>query len=360
MLSSLRLLTFLAVSCLSWARVIDISENSEEVTFVGRFDFSTLYPRATWPGSTFILSLAANFSNNFSVNVTFDIIDVSTKYFIRLFIDDVFYNTYEISSASSFIHLDIPSETEDFRDFRFVKVTESSYGEAMGVMAISEIIVSDAILSTATTKSAKFLFVGDSLTAAYGVDGEAPCVFSASTENVLDGYAGLTSQYLDAEMHVIAWSGKGVVRNYGDPNQLSSEPLPLFYNRTIATDANSYWDPSQYTPDVVYVMLSHNDYSTDPQPTDDQFTNGLIDLLVQIQTDYPETKIVVACAPLPYHNGNQCVNIEQAAVTVSATYLYVPDTTSSGGGYGCDNHPGASFQSNIADVVIKTFVNILT
>ncbi len=29
------------------------------------------------------------------------------------------------------------------------------------------------------------------------------------------------------------WSGKGVVRNYGDVNQMSVDPLPSLYNRTL-------------------------------------------------------------------------------------------------------------------------------
>ena len=107
-----------------------------------------------------------------------------------------------------------------------------------------------------------------------GVEGVYPCTFSASTENILYSYATLVAAAVDAELHTIAWSGKGVVRNYGDLNPTSPDPMPIYYNRTlgISKEQSMVWNPAQYIPDIVIVTLGSNDYSTTPHPSDEDFT----------------------------------------------------------------------------------------
>jgi hypothetical protein len=51
------------------------------------------------------------------------------------------------------------------------------------------------------------LFFGASLTVGYGVDGKDPCDFTAQTENNDHSHARLLSDYFDAELNVLAWSG---------------------------------------------------------------------------------------------------------------------------------------------------------
>jgi hypothetical protein len=89
-----------------------------------------------------------------------------------------------------------------------------------------------------------------------------PCEFSASTENVLDAYEEILASRLNAEIQVIAWSGKGAVRNANGSNPTSPDPLPFYYNRTLATSVNDYWVPSKYIPDVVIIMLGTYNYNT--------------------------------------------------------------------------------------------------
>jgi hypothetical protein len=98
--------------------------------------------------------------------------------------------------------------------------------------------------------------------------------------------------------------------------------------------------------------LGTNDYSTDPVPSDDQFTNGLVDFLNRIANDYPAAAIGAMCAPSA--RGNQCENIQKATTLVNVSnvrYLFItPDVYS--GGYGCDYHPSAKTQQNIAAIVM--------
>ncbi len=56
----------------------------------------------------------------------------------------------------------------------------------------------------------RLLFIGDSITAGYGVlcnDSVGP--FSPETESAFHAYAAVAARALEADAHVIAYSGKG-------------------------------------------------------------------------------------------------------------------------------------------------------
>src|SRR5690606_5907364 len=85
--------------------------------------------------------------------------------------------------------------------------------------------------------------VGESLSCGFGNEGVAPCPFSAETENHYLTYGAVAARSFGAELSTIAWSGKGVVYNYGDDK---NNPLPAIYDRTLPTEASPWsfaWQP---------------------------------------------------------------------------------------------------------------------
>lgn len=356
------------------------------IHFIGRFgkiDNSVNF-QSNWPGSSFLFSVIANYDETVSssatssittVSVTFNV-SQSQEYYIAVEENCGPFTKYEINKDNDKIILSFESQKGAKREFKFTKITEASCGDATGLMEVTNLEVSGGILNpvydvlsntSCYEYSRKMLVVGDSISAAYGVEGvSAQCSFSASTENVLESYASIVASAINAQLHVVAWSGKGVVRNYGDENQMSEDPMPIFYNRTSATvstesDPNNYWEPSAFTPDVVLVMLGSNDYSTQPQPSDEQFTNGLVALLEQIKLDYPNAALASMCAPSA--NGNQCANIQAATLQTSSptTYIYIDPSAydAPDGGYGCDWHPSVDTQKNIASYVTPVVEKML-
>jgi len=286
----------------------------------------------------------------------------SCNFYVEAEVNCVNQGKFHITSSSSQISLNLDSAAGNSLEVSFIKVTESANGNAVGVMEIGDVTVDGAVAlkkneflknyKSSCPKLYKMLVVGDSITAAYGGEGAMPCNFDASTENSNIGYATVVAKTVGAELHLAPWSGKGVVRNYGDSLQMSAEPMPLFYNRTLSTSplsAANYWDPSQFQPDVVLVTLGTNDYSTDPVPEDAQFVNGLIDLLTVIQKDYPTAQIAAACAPM--RRLNQCSNIATAAHSTGVHYIDIDPSTMSAG-YGCDGHPNIADHQLMADLLL--------
>lgn len=330
------------------------------IQYLGRFD-NSLNRQSEWPGSKIIFNVQA-IETKVTITVSPALTTSNQHYYIGIEVNCQYYNRYEINSSNNKFQIILDTIPNQFYNIGIVKITEALQGDASGRMAIDNLDISGGNLQTLSSASTcydhpyKLLVIGDSITAAYGVDGANEyCHYSASTQNIFESYATLVARDVDASVHTIAWSGKGVVRNYGDVNPTSVDPMPIFYNRTLATDSSIYWSPMDYVPDITLVALGTNDYSTQPNPSDEDFQNGYINFVNQIKADYPSTKIVLVCEP--FAAGNQCTNIEQVSKKTNSVYIYVPFSTIVS--YGCDYHPSAESMVNIANVVTPIVKGLL-
>lgn len=131
-------------------------------------------------------------------------------------------------------------------------------------------------------------FIGNSLTCGYGTEalsGTEP--FRAETENCDKSYACITARYFGADYTLIAHSGRGAVRNYGDKQRVSTEgTMRDRFSNTFDMGAPVEWTASKdtYKPDLVVIHLGTNDFSTKPYPTEKEFATAYLDILAKIRT----------------------------------------------------------------------------
>lgn len=329
-----------------------VALSREKLELIGRF---TNDYKADWPGSAVAVNLKATSSMG-EVSISFNNCEGSCLFYIGVQVNCKDYGKFPITQNNSTIKLRLDTTIGENYYVRFKKLTEAYNGNAVGTMEVGSVFVDnmEAGIKPKTdacaSRSSKLLIFGDSVSAAYGVEGVYPCTFSADTENIDYSYATLVANNVNADVHIVAWSGKGVVRNYGDSNSTSANPLPYYYNRTLATATtlDNYWVPTNYIPDTILVMLGSNDYSTEPNPSDEQFTSGLIDFLNLIKSDYPYAQVGALCSPSA--SGNQCKNIQFSASKTNTYYVQI-DHSNYDPGYGCDMHPNKESQANIAEVV---------
>lgn len=148
----------------------------------------------------------------------------------------------------------------------------------------------------------KIEFIGDSYTVGYGNEGpglDCGGVYRPF-ENSARTYATIAAQQVNAESHLIAISGYGVVRNYNDSNTTSPTPVPFYYGRTLMEREDLLWDFQRWVPDAVVVKLGTNDHSTQPEPPAEVFINGVHGLLKQVHRAYGDVAVfLLADTSLP-------------------------------------------------------------
>jgi lysophospholipase L1-like esterase len=209
-------------------------------------------------------------------------------------------------------------------------------------------------------------FVGDSITAGYGIEGPSPtCVYSPETENAALTYAAQTAEMLNAAYHIAAVSGVGVVRNYNADGALSTGTMLTYYGRTLANETAENWDFAGWQPQAVVVNLGTNDYSTTPHPAGELFLQGYTNLIFKIRARYPDAHIFAVGGPIMV---NPAVDTIRSVVTQMNQVLgddrvhFVEIENNleySAADYGCDWHPNASGHAKIAAQLAPAISRVL-
>jgi len=201
-------------------------------------------------------------------------------------------------------------------------------------------------------------FVGDSITVGFGVRGrDETCPFSPQTEDFTLSYAALTAQALQAEPIAVAWSGRGLCRNYADE---PGERMSVLFERTLPARADSRWDFGRWVPDVVVVNLGTNDFSVGKSPGR-AFPEAYHRLLRRIREVYPGAFIF--CGLGPMLEPAALSEARSALAAVLSTLRAAGETRtlvlefppqSAANGYGCDWHPSAATQRLMAEQLTRT------
>jgi len=221
-----------------------------------------------------------------------------------------------------------------------------------------------ALLPAPPPSERRLEFIGDSITAGFGVlapDASTP--FSPATEDFTRSFAALTGQSLGAEVVALAWSGRGVCRNYADE---PGDPMPLLYERTLPGRPESRWDFACWVPQAVVINLGTNDFSLDTSPPERTFIEAYCALLRRVRSVYPQA--VIVCALGPMLSGSALVNARSYLAGVlealaeegerGISSLEFPPQ-SAGDGYGADGHPSAATHLRMARTLTKTLRRLL-
>jgi lysophospholipase L1-like esterase len=222
-------------------------------------------------------------------------------------------------------------------------------------------VETDGRLLPAPAPALRMEVVGDSITAGYGNEGLSRyCKFTPKTENHLRSYAALAAAEVGAELSAIAWSGKGVARNYGGE---LVEPLPAIYARSVPTEPASQW-VERAPADVVLVNLGTNDFSTDADPTAEEFVAAYVALLEAVRARHPDAPILCTVAPLLGDDEravvesyiDQAIALREHAGDMELQRIALHEDAR---GWGCDWHPSAATHAAIAERLVPALEDAL-
>jgi hypothetical protein len=213
---------------------------------------------------------------------------------------------------------------------------------------------SGALLPPPPPVDRRLEIVGDSTTCGYGVEGKSTsCAATASNENYDLTYGAVAARTLGAELVTVAWTAKGVYRNFaGDMN----DTMPQLYGSTLGVKPSSQWDPKSWIPHAVVVNLGDNDFQRgDPgQP----FVTTYTDFVHRLRMYYPDALIVCAVGPKlsggPLTRARQYVMDMVGALNTAGDarvmFLELPQPAP-GEGFGCGGHASIATHKHMGDTL---------
>jgi lysophospholipase L1-like esterase len=307
------------------------------VRFVGRMDQSeTDVTKFAWSGSGVLFRFEgtdASVSLDDSAQFFTVVVDGTTS----VLATTKGKQTYPLATG-------LPAGTHEVRLYRRTEAsfgTTKFYGVDLGA---------GTLLPPPPAAPRRIEVIGDSITCGYGNEGaNENCNFSADTENHYLTYAAITARDLNADLVTIAWSGKGIVYNYGDDK---TDPLPALYDRVLPYDAGSQWGFS-WQPDVVVINLGSNDFSTDGDPSQSLFGSEYEKFLSHLRDKYPSASIVALVPTLL--GGNDLTQAKNAIETAVGARSSAGDSKVEAfsmsfqqSGWGCDYHPSLATHASMA------------
>ncbi len=326
-----------------------ILSDDPNINYYGRIDFSnSKKPKFDWSG----IEIQAIFEGT-SISMILE--DEKNDY--NVFIDGKLHKI--IATEKGLKTYELATKLKDTKhELLITKRTESSYG----IAKFSGFILDKdkKLLPAPKRPKYKIEFIGDSLTCGYGNEGTSKQCDEGDlrkSENNYLSYAQITARKIKAEAHIIAISGKGIIRNYGDKEKISKDPMPSFYDYTLQNDASKKWDFKKWIPDLVIINLGTNDFSTEPNPDKDIFISEYKKLINKIKNNY-DNNIKILCICSPFEQNKLRDIIKGISEEEKTEFLEMPSLTEDEKN-GCHWHPTVAGHKKMADALIKKIKKII-
>ena len=260
-----------------------------------------------------------------------------------------------LEGESESVTVDLSAISGD-AEVQLLKASESMYS-TVGVSSITANSKGD--ICPAPQRQMKIEFIGDSITAGYGLDEENPnAAFSTRTENFSETYAFLAAKELAADCYAVAFSGYGVFTGFSSNGAANDYVIFKHYDSTLSnsTDAPD-WDFTGFVPNVVVINLGTNDASyCSTQGSIEAFENEYKRLLYLVRQR--NSKAYILCV-LGDMNNSLYPSVERAAEAYKAetgdSFVSCSTLSFDMGTYGSaiDGHPNKQSNALAAQTLVS-------
>ncbi|MEG1005361.1 MAG: SGNH/GDSL hydrolase family protein [Bacteroides sp.] len=220
-----------------------------------------------------------------SVKVT----ETGTSYY-NVFVDNKLYRVVKVCGIDTLINM-VSGIDKGIHRLKIQKRSEGEFGKT----TIHQFVLSHSgrLQEEPVRHTRHIEFIGNSITCGYGTDGnDRDDPFLVETENCNLTFAALTARYFDADYTLIAHSGRGAVRNYGDSVRVSQVTMKDRMLNTFDEDLTHKWDFIGYRPSLVVINLGSNDFATEPHPYKSEFITAYKQIISQLRQHYGDIPIL--------------------------------------------------------------------
>jgi hypothetical protein len=308
------------------------------IKYVGRVDFSNpLAPRFWSPG----VYVQAKFKGtSLSITVNDETLYGVTHNYLEIAIDNDKPIRIQTTGKTSVLQA-ASNLSPGEHTVTICKDTESGIGYIEFVGLTCEKLL------TLHQPKRKIEFIGDSITCGSSMDvSTVKCDQGKwyDQHNAYMSYGPTTARMLDAQWHVTAVSGIGLIHSCCNMNVL----MPQVFDKVNLRADTLQWNFNNYTPDVVTICLGQNDGKQDSTA----FCSAYVSFIKQIRSNYPKADIV--CLNSPMGNAELTVMLKKYITSIELYMNNSGDKKVShyffSGGYnnGCGTHPDMAQHQLIA------------
>jgi lysophospholipase L1-like esterase len=330
--------------------------NGPTVRYIGRVDSTT--PILSWPGSA-----VQTVFNGTKGTVAFT--SKGAGNYVQVAVDD---NAPTVTKVTNGVAIPFGPVAQGVHTVTVTKITEATYG-SLQLAGFN----TDGTGQNTTVPQRRIEFIGDSITAGYGVLGTSPCTNTSALESAANTYAYLTASALKADASLIAWSGKGVVRNVVSATNSDTVTMSQLWLQTAANDNSpTYTFPADSVPQAVVVNLGTNDFSYLAYDSsgssyqgraaldENSYVTAVVSLVQNVMAKYPGVQVVLCSSPMlsdsypsasDAQHSTQLSYLKSAATQIGGSNIHVLDfpTQQTGAGLnGCDAHPSKTQHETMA------------
>lgn len=188
----------------------------------------------------------------------------------------------------------------------------------MGLITVRQVLLDGGSLMPVPTPRRRLLFIGDSITCGACVEQLPPdWPEGHGTANAARSFGMELGRRLDAEAHLVAYGGRGLVRDWQGLGNDRVANAPVFFERSLPDDAHAPWDHAAWQPDAVVIGLGTNDFNQGI-PDEREWTRAYDAFLARLRAVHPRSWIVLTSSPM---FGPRMDNGDVAKAAALAHYL---------------------------------------
>lgn len=137
----------------------------------------------------------------------------------------------------------------------------------------------------------KMLVLGDSVTCGEAIDRVTGAEKNPHWWNARESYGMLTAKSLNAQVNLVCWGGRGLVRSWN--GKTDDANLPEFYEFAVGdNNPTMKWDHRKYQPDLIVSAIGTNDFSQGI-PERETYVTAYVKLINKLLTNHPQAHIAL-------------------------------------------------------------------
>jgi lysophospholipase L1-like esterase len=343
-----RVLAVLACAAIAGAQAPQANERAmispadARIALVGRIDASNpARPRLAYPGTTIRFRFTGSAAAAAFVSDTENI-------YVEVVVDHGEPRVLHLSKGASEVVLATGLDNGP-HTVEIVKRTETWQG--ILTFAGVRLAKDGGLVDPPAAPRRKLLFIGDSVTCGAGVDNYPACPTDRHrASNAYDSYGMVLGRRLDAEVHLVGYGGRGVVRDYRGKRDVLN--APQFFHYSVPSDdvaQRGEWKSDGWTPDAIVVSLGTNDWNlqkTEPL-TEEEFAGTYVKFVGELLRTYPKAVIFLTQGSIVSDPVLSEYVLETVRQVADARVRWVESRHFPGSQ--CDSHPELLQHRQIAD-----------